>query len=126
MGLLIYKYGDYYMKEVKKRDCPMSVDCWVSYLHDIIQSQQTINLALDSTVIAVVTVLISMAIAFLMLQIFIYTICMSIIFYLVIIFLKRRSETESNAAQKILSEIINGKLQTSNQIRKKWIETKGK
>ena len=113
-------------KKEKNRDCPLSIDGWVDYLHGISEVSYSIKLALVAIAFSVIAILISISVAFFSNETFIYTMITSILFVIFTWYLAMDMTKHSIIAEEILEEIIKGNLSSSNAIRKQWLSKKKK
>ena len=108
------------------RDCPLSVDGWISFLQTRVESSRSFKLAMLTLIFAVVAILISISVVFLSDLTIIYTIFMSIFFSVLCWYYTWIVTKRMDVAEKLLIEILKGKIINSNKIRDNWFFLLGK
>ena len=120
-------------KGEEEKPCPISVDCWMSYLSNKINNWTVIFYTIATMSVTLIIVLLSIAIAVFQYKFklsveqapfaaFISIICVSLALLICLTFFSCRHRLQKivKPLEKITGKIIAGELNTPNEIREEW------
>ena len=107
--------------QTQLNDCPMTMDGWVSYLQTNLEASTTYRLSIVAIIFAVIAILISISVTFMTDLTIYYTIAASIIFTAICWYYAIIATRKMDVAEKLMIDIITGRLTNSNEIRNKWL-----